>query len=94
LDAVSRSVAVVAPEGARAKQPNSGFVVVVRDGTSAMGLVVDCLLGQEEVVVKPVSDIFAYNKAISGATITGDGKVHMILDVPFLLKDLSATARA
>jgi two-component system chemotaxis sensor kinase CheA len=94
LDAVSRSVAVVAPEGVHAKQPGSGFVVVVRDGTSAMGLVVDCLLGQEEVVVKPVSDVFAYNKAISGATITGDGKVHMILDVPYLLKGLSVSARA
>lgn len=66
-----------------------GFVVVVRDGSSSMGLVVDKLLGQEEVVVKPVTDVFAYNSAISGATITGDGKVHMILDVPYMLKDLA-----
>ncbi|MFZ2587062.1 MAG: chemotaxis protein CheA [Alphaproteobacteria bacterium] len=71
------------------KHASRGFVVVVRDGTSSMGLVVDELLGQEEVVVKPVSDVFEYNRAISGATITGDGKVHMILDVPFLLKELS-----
>lgn len=77
------------PEGAVGKGANGGFVVIVRDGTHAMGLVVDNLLGQEEVVVKPVTDIFEYNRAISGATITGDGKVHMILDVPFLLKDLS-----
>lgn len=91
LDAISRANSVAMPAAAKSKKPaTSGFVVVVRDGNSAMGLVVDALLGQEEVVVKPVSDVFAYNKAISGATITGDGKVHMILDVPFLLKDLSA----
>ncbi len=69
-----------------------GFVVVVREGSSAMGLVVDALLGQEEVVVKPVTGMFEYNKAVSGATITGDGKVHMILDVPFLMKHLGGHA--
>jgi two-component system chemotaxis sensor kinase CheA len=68
-----------------------GFVVVVREGSGSMGLVVDALLGQEEVVVKPVTGMFEFNKAISGATITGDGKVHMILDVPYLMKDLSGT---
>jgi two-component system chemotaxis sensor kinase CheA len=68
-----------------------GFVVVVRESSGAMGLVVDALLGQEEVVVKPVTGMFEYNKAISGATITGDGKVHMILDVPYLMKELSGS---
>jgi two-component system, chemotaxis family, sensor kinase CheA len=91
LDELEHAVhlATQAPVGLQAAKPDAGFVVVVRDGTSAMGLVVDELLGQEEVVVKPVTDMFEYNKAISGATITGDGKVHMILDVPFLLKGLS-----
>ena len=70
-------------------RPPSAFVVVVREGSASMGLVVDALLGQEEVVVKPVTQMFDYNKAISGATITGDGKVHMILDVPYMLKDLA-----
>ncbi len=69
-----------------------GFVVVVREGSSAMGLVVDALLGQEEVVVKPVTGMFEYNKAVSGATITGDGKVHMILDVPYMMKQMSKSA--
>lgn len=89
LDRVSR---VHAPAGAVAGKPDSAFVVVVRDGSSALGLVVDELLGQEEVVVKPVTQMFEYHKAVSGATITGDGKVHMILDVPFMLKDLSGSA--
>ncbi|PIZ31289.1 MAG: hypothetical protein COY40_02545, partial [Alphaproteobacteria bacterium CG_4_10_14_0_8_um_filter_53_9] len=89
--AVSLSLpgSVTAPEGMDTKDPTKGFVVVVRDNAGSIGLVVDELLGQEEVVVKPVSDMFEYNKAISGATITGEGKVHMILDVPYMLKNLS-----
>ena len=71
---------------------SGGFVVVVRESSTSMGLVVDALLGQEEVVVKQVTGMFEYNKAISGATITGDGKVHMILDVPYLMKQLSGVA--
>ena len=82
----------VVKDTADAVQPVKGFVVVVREGSSAMGLVVDALLGQEEVVVKPVTGMFEYNKAVSGATITGDGKVHMILDVPFLMKELGGHA--
>lgn len=89
LDRLSR---VSAPAAAVAGKPDSAFVVVVRDGSSALGLVVDELLGQEEVVVKPVTQMFEYHKAVSGATITGDGKVHMILDVPYMLKDLSGSA--
>ncbi|MCA3243873.1 MAG: chemotaxis protein CheA [Alphaproteobacteria bacterium] len=89
LDRLSR---VNVPAAAAVGKPDSAFVVVVRDGSSALGLVVDELLGQEEVVVKPVTQMFEYHKAVSGATITGDGKVHMILDVPYMLKDLSGSA--
>ena len=77
--------------GAAPNDRIKGFVVVVREGSTAMGLVVDALLGQEEVVVKPVTGMFEYNKAVSGATITGDGKVHMILDVPYMMKQMSKT---
>jgi two-component system chemotaxis sensor kinase CheA len=84
---------VIAHDTGREGTQSGGFVVVVREGSSAMGLVVDSLLGQEEVVVKQVTGMFEYNKAISGATITGDGKVHMILDVPYLMKELSGAAR-
>lgn len=80
---------VAAPPALKKAQPSRGFVVVVREASASMGLVVDELLGQEEVVIKQVTNAFEYNKAISGATITGDGRVHMILDVPYLLKDLS-----
>ena len=101
LDKLTHALALPTADGAvidtdtadQARNGGSkGFVVVVREGSSSMGLVVDALLGQEEVVVKPVTGMFEYNKAISGATITGDGKVHMILDVPYLMKELSGTA--
>ena len=69
---------------------NNGFVVVVRDGSSSLGLVVDKLIGQEEAVVKPVTEVFDYHEAVSGATITGDGAVHMILDVPYMLKFMTS----
>ncbi len=68
------------------EKTGNGFIVVVKDGSFGLGLVVDKLLGQEEAVVKPVTDLFAYHPAISGATITGRGKVHMILDIPYMLK--------
>jgi two-component system, chemotaxis family, sensor kinase CheA len=91
LDDLDRVTHVQGPAALGRAKPDSAFVVVVRDGSNALGLVVDELLGQEEVVVKPVTQMFEFHKAVSGATITGDGKVHMILDVPFMLKDLSGT---
>ena len=55
---------------------------------NTVGLVIDELLGQEEAVVKSITSAFDYNPAISGATISGDGKVHMILDVPYFMRDI------
>jgi two-component system chemotaxis sensor kinase CheA len=68
-------------------EESQGYVVVVKVGSSGLGVVVDKLLGQEEAVVKAITSSFDYNKAISGATITGDGSVHMILDVPYIIKE-------
>ncbi len=67
----------------------NSYVVVVREGKQALGVVVDDLIGQEEAVIKALSDDFEYHSSIAGATITGDGRVHMILDVPYLIKEMS-----
>ncbi|MCH8530517.1 MAG: chemotaxis protein CheA [Saccharospirillum sp.] len=64
----------------------SGHVVVVTVGTSKVGFVVDQLIGQEEVVIKPLGQLLNGTDGMSGATITGDGKIALILDVPTLLK--------
>jgi len=57
------------------------FVVVVNTGTQKIGLVVDELLGQEEVVIKPLEDYLRDQSGFSGATIIGDGSISLILDI-------------
>lgn len=64
----------------------SGHVVIVGVGTQRIGFVVDELLGQEEVVIKPLGKMIQGTDGLAGATITGDGNIALILDVPGLLK--------
>ncbi|MCK4742476.1 MAG: chemotaxis protein CheA [Sulfuriflexus sp.] len=65
---------------------DSSHVVIVALGTQRLGFVVDELLGQEEVVIKPLGEMLLGTPGMSGATITGDGKIALIIDVPGLLK--------
>ena len=66
--------------------PSEGHVVVVHVGTQQVGFVVDQLIGQEEVVIKPLGALLHGTQGMAGATITGDGKIALILDVPSLMK--------
>lgn len=61
-------------------------VVLVSVGTQRVGFVVDQLVGQEEVVIKPLGRALQGTPGMAGATITGDGRIALILDVPSLLK--------
>jgi two-component system chemotaxis sensor kinase CheA len=54
-------------------------------GDSQIGLVVDELMGQQEIVIKSLGKYITGNKLISGATILGDGEVALILDVNTLM---------
>ncbi|MCF6353529.1 MAG: chemotaxis protein CheA [Candidatus Polarisedimenticolaceae bacterium] len=63
-----------------------GHVVVVSSGGVHIGLVVDYLIGQEEVVIKPLGALLQGLEGMAGATITGDGKIALILDVPGLMQ--------
>jgi two-component system chemotaxis sensor kinase CheA len=65
---------------------NMGHVVVVNVGGVQVGLVVDHLIGQEEVVIKPLGAMLQGVDGMAGATITGDGKIALIMDVPGLLR--------
>ena len=67
---------------------SEGYIIIVRDANMVMGVCIDGLIGQEEAVVKSITEMFDYNPAVSGATITGDGSVHMILDIPYLMRDI------
>ncbi|MCB1749736.1 MAG: chemotaxis protein CheA [Gammaproteobacteria bacterium] len=64
----------------------SGHVVVTRIGNQSVGLLVDELIGQEEVVIKPLGALLHGTKGLAGATITGNGKIALIIDLPGLLE--------
>jgi two-component system chemotaxis sensor kinase CheA len=72
--------------GVHQYQANSGHVVIVSVGTQKVGLLVDQLIGQEEVVIKPLGALLQGTKGLAGATITGDGRIALILDLPSLLE--------
>ncbi len=63
-----------------------GHVVLAQIGTQTVGFVVDSLVGQEEVVIKPLGKSLQGTPGMAGATITSDGKIALILDIPSLLK--------
>ncbi len=66
-------------------KPEIEHVVVVNVGTRRVGFVVDQLIGQEEVVIKPLGALLQGTKGLAGATITGDGRISLILDFPELM---------
>jgi two-component system chemotaxis sensor kinase CheA len=64
------------------------FVVVVNTGVKQVGLVVDELRAQQEVVIKPIEDYLQEKSGFSGATLLGDGSISLILNV-FEIVELS-----
>ncbi len=70
----------------RAERKAEGHVVIVQLGTQQVGFVVDSLIGQEEVVIKPLDALLQGTPGMAGATITSDGGIALILDVPSMLK--------
>ncbi|MGN0482760.1 MAG: chemotaxis protein CheW [Lachnospiraceae bacterium] len=67
------------------EEKDSLTVVIVKKGDKYAGLVVDDLMGQQEIVIKSLGKYIENNKIISGATILGDGEVALILDVNVLM---------
>ncbi|WP_448546835.1 chemotaxis protein CheW [Thalassotalea fusca] len=68
------------------KPRDKGHVVIVQLGTQQVGFVVDSLIGQEEVVIKPLDRLLHGTPGMAGATITSDGGIALIIDVPNMLK--------
>ncbi|KSG90875.1 chemotaxis protein CheA [Pseudomonas aeruginosa] len=73
------------PSAAHEEQ-GEGHVVILSVGTQRIDFVVDQLVGQEEVVIKPLGKMLQGTPGMAGATITGDGRIALILDVPSMLK--------
>src|SRR5207249_379455 len=66
--------------GHDAAQVASGmaYVVIVRSGHADLGLIVDALIGEQEVVIKSMGTLLGEIEGVAGATILGDGRVSMI----------------
>ena len=72
------------------EDPTQAIVVVVEDGSNRVGLLVDDLLGQQQTVIKSLSDAFAHLPGLSGASIMSDGHVGLILDIGGIVKIATA----
>jgi two-component system chemotaxis sensor kinase CheA len=75
--------------GRRTLSKDEMYVVIVSSAEKQLGLVVDALVNQEEVVIKPLGSYLGKVKSIAGATIMGDGSVALILDVVSIVKQAS-----
>ncbi len=71
------------------ENPWETIVVIVESGKETMGIMVDELVGQQQIVIKSLSGQVTKTRAVSGAAILGDGKVALILDVHGLFGELT-----
>lgn len=71
------------------EQNKTSYVIVVSSGTRRFGIIVDKLLGEEELVIKALEDRLVASEFVSGASILGDGTVVLILNVVSLVARLS-----
>jgi two-component system, chemotaxis family, sensor kinase CheA len=78
----------------RSRALHEGLVVVAEGEGRRVGLFVDDLLGQQQVVIKSLEANYGHIEGVSGATILGDGSVALILDVPGLIRAASLRAAA
>jgi len=79
----------------RTKKLDEGLIVVAEgEGHQRIGLFVDELLGQQQVVIKSLETNYGNVQGVSGATILGDGSVALILDIPGLIRALNMRSAA
>lgn len=71
------------------KNPWESLLIIVEADGRHMALMIDDLIGQQQIVIKSLDNIITNKKSVSGAAILGDGKVALILDVHGLVKDFS-----
>jgi len=66
--------------------PGHFFVVVLASGDKKYGIVVDELLGEQELVIKPLDSGWVQNDALAGASVLGDGRVVLIMDAEMVFR--------
>ncbi len=72
--------------GRRGGDMDEAYVVVVGSDNDQVGILVDSLVGEQQVVIKSLGNYIGDIRGLSGATILGDGQVALIVDVPALVK--------
>jgi two-component system, chemotaxis family, sensor kinase CheA len=75
-----------APEG-------PGFLVLASAGTRCVGLLVEQLIGEQDVVIKPLAEHVCEIRGLAGSTILGDGTIALVLDVTEMIEDVMARQR-
>jgi two-component system, chemotaxis family, sensor kinase CheA len=75
-------------------EPTEGKVVILAIGDRRVALLVDGLIGQESTVIKPLGSYLHHCSSIAGATVSGDGRVRLVIDPPGLLAAVGASQRA
>jgi two-component system chemotaxis sensor kinase CheA len=68
------------------RESDDTMLVIVGEGDRQVGLVVDRVLGEEDVVIKSIADNYRNVGGVSGASILGDGRISLILDPPALIE--------
>lgn len=76
------------------RDPEKVMIVVVAVGNRQIGLIVDDFVGDQEIVIKPLSELVGRIPGISGATILGNGSIALIVDVQSLVLHASSASRA
>jgi len=79
------NVMSAAPTARQTADSSELFIVIVHMGDRKAGIIVDNLIGQQEIVIKSLGKLLAGIKVIAGATILGNGQVALILDVGSLI---------
>ncbi len=75
------------------QNPWDGLVVIVESGNDRVGLLIDDLLGQQQIVIKSLDTYITRSRAVSGAAILGDGKVALIIDIHGLIEEIYRTIK-
>jgi two-component system chemotaxis sensor kinase CheA len=76
-----------------AREENDGYIVICIIGEKTIGIRIHSVIGQEEVVIKPLGEFLGNINGVGGATIRGDGKVILILDMPAVVANFGSQKR-
>lgn len=70
------------------KEPWESLIVIVESDGEKLGIMIDDLIGQQQIVIKSIDTFISSSRSISGATILGDGKVALIIDIHGLVQEI------